>query len=136
MADTLSPEVRSQLMARIRSRDTVPERQVRSLLHRLGFRFRIHRKDLPGTPDIVLPGRRTVIFVHGCFWHGHSCKRGRMPKSRAEYWGPKIETNRRRDALKRRQLRGLGWKVISVWECELKDMDRLRRKLDKELRLT
>ncbi|MGH8025962.1 MAG: DNA mismatch endonuclease Vsr, partial [Pseudoxanthomonas sp.] len=84
---------------------------------------------LPGTPDIVLPAREAVVFVHGCFWHGHACKRAGMPKSRTEYWVPKIDANRRRDARKRRQLVSLGWKVVVVWECELKNPDKLERKL-------
>jgi DNA mismatch endonuclease (patch repair protein) len=129
MVDRLTTEARSRLMARIGSRDSLPEIKVRSLLHQLGYRFRIHRKDLPGTPDIVLPGRGAVVFVHGCFWHGHACKIGKMPKSRTEYWGPKIETNRRRDLRKARQLRALGWRVLTVWECELKSPERLERRL-------
>jgi DNA mismatch endonuclease (patch repair protein) len=129
MVDRLTIEARSRLMARIGSRDSLPEIKVRSLLHQLGYRFRIHRKDLPGTPDIVLPGRGAVVFVHGCFWHGHACKIGKMPKSRTEYWGPKIETNRRRDLRKARQLRALGWRVLTVWECELKSPERLERRL-------
>ena len=129
MADRLSPEVRSRLMSRIRSKDTGPERAVRSLLHSLGFRFRLHRKDLPGTPDIVLPGRAAVVFVHGCFWHGHACKVDKMPKSRTDYWGPKIEANRARDVRKAAKLRRLGWKVVTVYECELKQPERLARRL-------
>ncbi|WP_319019480.1 very short patch repair endonuclease [Xanthomonas sacchari] len=129
MVDRLSPEARSRLMSRIRSRDTSPELRVRSLLHSLGYRFRLHRKDLPGTPDIVLPGKGVVVFVHGCFWHGHSCKIDKMPKSRIDYWGPKIATNQARDLRKKRQLVALGWKVVFVWECELKNADRLERKL-------
>ena len=116
-------------MSKIGPKNTLPELRVRSLLHRLGFRFSLHRKDLPGTPDIVLPAREAVVFVHGCFWHGHSCKAGKMPKSRIEYWEPKIEANKRRDERKRRQLRRLGWKVIYVRECELKNVDKLGRKL-------
>lgn len=131
--DRLTPERRSWLMAQVRSANTKPEIAVRSLLHRLGYRFRLHRRDLPGTPDIVLPGRRTVIFVHGCFWHGHSCKREKMPKSRLDYWGPKIEANRQRDRRKRRALRDLGWHVTEVWECELKYPARLARKLVRSL---
>ncbi|KAF1694928.1 very short patch repair endonuclease [Pseudoxanthomonas koreensis] len=123
--DRLTSERRSWLMSRIGSRNTKPELALRSLLHRLGYRFRLHRRDLPGTPDVVLPGRRTVIFVHGCFWHGHACKRSKMPKSRIDYWGPKIDANRRRDARKRRMLRALGWRVLTVWECELKDSGKL-----------
>lgn len=116
-------------MSKIGPRDTKPELAVRSLLHRLGYRFRLHRKDLPGTPDLVLPRYGVAIFVHGCFWHGHRCKTGKMPKSRTEYWGPKIEANKARDARKARQLRRLGWRVIAIWECELKHPDRLARKL-------
>lgn len=118
-------------MSRIRSRDTGPEIAVRSVLHRLGYRFRLHRKDLPGSPDIVLPGRGTAVFVHGCFWHGHSCKRDKMPKSRTDYWADKIEKNRRRDARQRRRLRALGWRVVVVWECELKRPAKLISKLER-----
>ncbi|EGD21010.1 very short patch repair endonuclease [Xanthomonas hortorum pv. vitians] len=116
-------------MSRIGSKNTKPELALRSLLHGLGFRFRLHRRDLPGTPDVVLPGRKTVIFLNGCFWHGHACKRNKMPKSRVDYWGPKIEANRQRDAKKRKLLRALGWRVLAVWECELKDLSRLSGKL-------
>ena len=116
-------------MSRIRSKDTGPERAVRSLLHALGFRFRLHRKDLPGTPDIVLPGRGTAVFVHGCFWHGHACKVDKMPKSRTDYWGPKIEANRVRDTRKAAKLRRLGWRVVTVYECELKQPERLAGRL-------
>jgi DNA mismatch endonuclease (patch repair protein) len=131
--DRLSPERRSWLMSRIRGSNTKPEVAVRSLLHRLGYRFRLHRRDLPGTPDIVLPGRGAVVFVHGCFWHGHACKRTKMPKTRIYYWVEKIEGNRRRDARKRRKLRMLGWKVVIVWECELKHPERLAEKLQKSI---
>src|SRR5918997_5420787 len=93
MPDHLTPEARSALMARIRGKDTQPDLAVRRLLHAMKFRFRLHRRDLPGTPDIVLPGRRKAIFVHGCFWHGHGCACARLPKSRVEYWGPKIAAN-------------------------------------------
>lgn len=133
MTDRITPKRRSWLMSQIRSTDTKPEIAVRSSLHSLGFRFRLHRKDLPGTPDIVLPGRDAVVFVHGCFWHGHRCKKTGMPKSRMEYWVPKIEANRRRDAKKRRQLKTLGWKVVVVWECELKKPEKLTTKLLKEI---
>lgn len=133
MADRLTREQRSRLMARIGPRDTLPELRVRSLLHRLGYRFRLHRRDLPGTPDIALPGRAKAIFVHGCFWHGHTCKVGKMPKTRTAYWGPKIVANRKRDARKRRQLTAVGWRSIVVWECETKDEIRLARKLGRFL---
>lgn len=116
-------------MSKIGPRDTKPELAVRSLLHRLGYRFRLHRKDLPGTPDLVLPRHGVAIFVHGCFWHGHSCKIDKMPKSRTDYWGPKIEANKARDARKTRQLRKLGWRVLSIWECELKQPERLAKRL-------
>ena len=127
--DRLTPEARSRLMSRIGARDTSPELRVRSLLHRIGCRFRLHARDLPGTPDIVMPARGSVVFVNGCFWHGHRCKVGRMPKSRIDYWGAKIEANQRRDRRKSRLLRKLGWRVITVWECELKDTPRLQRRL-------
>lgn len=133
MTDRLSQERRSWLMSRIGGKNTRPELAVRSLLHRLGFRFRLHRKDLPGTPDIVLPGRQAVVLVNGCFWHGHSCKQKGMPKSRTDYWNQKIEANRYRDARVQRQLRRLGWKVVVVWECELKTPERLERKLSKSI---
>jgi len=127
--DRLTPERRSWLMSRIGSKDTRPELALRSLLHGLGYRFRLHRRDLPGTPDVVLPGRNAVVFVHGCFWHGHACKRSGMPKSRVEYWGAKIDANRRRDEKKRRALRAMGWRVLTVWECELRNPDRLSAKI-------
>ncbi len=133
MVDRLTPERRSRLMSRIGPRDTGPELRVRSLLHRLGYRFRLHRRDLPGTPDVVLPGRGKAIFVHGCFWHGHVCKVGKMPKSRKGYWGPKIAANRERDMRKRRQLAAQGWRSIVVWECATKDETRLARKLERFL---
>lgn len=129
MVDRLSPGRRSWLMSRIGGKNTRPEVLVRSMLHRLGYRFSLHRRDLPGTPDIVLPARGAVVFVNGCFWHGHACKRSRMPKSRTDYWGPKIDANRRRDARKRRQLVSLGWKVVVVWECELKNPGKLEDRL-------
>ncbi|HJR74297.1 MAG TPA: DNA mismatch endonuclease Vsr [Luteimonas sp.] len=133
MVDRLTPEQRSRLMRRIRSRDTGPERSVRSMLHRLGCRFRLHRKDLPGTPDIVLPSRGVVVFVHGCFWHGHICSGGKLPATKIEYWGQKIEANRRRDKRAGRRLRSMGWRVITVWECELKRPLTLERRLLRHL---
>ena len=129
MTDRLTKEARSRLMSKIGQANTGPERKVRSLLHRLGYRFRLHVRALPGTPDIVLPGRKAVIFVHGCFWHGHVCKAEKMPKSRTDYWGPKIEANKKRDKRQQRLLRKLGWKVIVVWECELKALDKLAQKI-------
>jgi DNA mismatch endonuclease (patch repair protein) len=123
-------------MARVRGKDTVPERLVRSALHRMGYRFRLHRKDLPGTPDVVIPGRKLAIFVHGCFWHSHPlCHKGRLPKSKLEYWEPKLKQNSKRDRKNLSSLRRLGWKVVIIWQCETQDMahveERLRDILDR-----
>ena len=121
MADIVSPEKRSEMMSGIRSKDTKPERTVRSWLHRNGYRFRINRKDLPGTPDIVLPKYRTVIFVHGCFWHRHDdCKYATVPETNTSYWLPKLERNVVRDKEAALSLEKLGWKVQVIWECEVK----------------
>jgi DNA mismatch endonuclease (patch repair protein) len=121
---------RSDIMRRVKGRDTGPEKIVRSLLHRLGYRFRLHRPDLPGHPDIVLPARRSVVFVHGCFWHGHDCARGaRPPKANADYWVSKIARNRARDAKHLADLKRLGWRARVIWECELKALDRVERGL-------
>lgn len=130
MTDPLSPAQRSALMSRIRGKDTQPELAVRRLLHAMGYRFRLHRRDLPGTPDIVLPGRRKVVFVNGCFWHGHrTCKVGRTPKTRTEFWTQKMARNRRRDARKVRALRAAGWKVTIVWECQTRTPSTLATRL-------
>lgn len=118
--DTLSPERRSALMKRVRRSNTKPEVTLRKELHRLGFRYVIGDKRLPGTPDLVFPKYKTAVFVHGCFWHGHDCRQGRAPSSNVEYWAPKIAANRSRDARKVQALRDLGWRVFTVWECELK----------------
>lgn len=125
VSDTLSQAQRSFLMSRIRGKDTAPERQVRSLLHRMGYRFRLHRRDLPGSPDIVLPRLRTVVFVHGCFWHRHAgCRYSTTPRSRARFWRLKFERNVERDGENRAALRRLGWRVITVWECQVRRCDR------------
>jgi DNA mismatch endonuclease (patch repair protein) len=117
-------------MRKITSKDTSPELVVRSLAHQLGFRFRLHRRDLPGTPDLVFPRLGKAIFVHGCFWHLHpGCRLSRIPKTRIEYWKPKLERNRDRDMAVLRVFRKLGWKVLVVWECETATPDLLRRKL-------
>lgn len=112
-------------MQSVRTKDTGPERTVRRLLHREGYRFRLHPPNLPGRPDIVLPRHRKAIFVHGCFWHGHGCQIGKLPKSRLEYWRPKIAANRARDAKKAEELAALGWDVMVIWQCETKDPGRL-----------
>jgi DNA mismatch endonuclease (patch repair protein) len=120
MADRLTPEARSALMSRIRGKDTKPELAVRRMLHAMGYRFRLHRKDLPGRPDIVFPGRRKVIFVHGCFWHGHEgCRFATRPSTRADFWAAKIDGNRARDARNLASLRDAGWETELLWECEI-----------------
>lgn len=132
IADTLSHEERSKRMALVKSRNTKPEMLVRRLLHSLGYRYRLHRKDLPGKPDIVFPSRRKIIQVHGCFWHQHPdpyCKLARTPNSRQEYWLPKLQRNREHDQANNAALENLGWQVIEVWECPLKDLDALERRL-------
>lgn len=117
--DIVSPQRRSAMMSGIRGQNTKPEMIVRRFAHRFGYRFRLHRRDLPGTPDLVFPGRRKVIFVHGCFWHRHSgCRFAYNPKSRADFWQAKFATNVARDARVQHELRTLGWDVLTVWECE------------------
>lgn len=128
--DVFSKEQRSAVMARVRSKNTGPEKAVRSLLHRLGFRFRLHRSDLPGTPDIVMPGRGIVIFVHGCFWHQHNnCPSAARPASNQPYWNRKLDRNKVRDVFNQRALKRAGWKVIVVWECQVTDLENLSRRL-------
>lgn len=129
MADTRTKEQRHRIMQAVRSENTRPEWEVRRLLHSLGYRYRLHRKDLPGKPDLVFPSRRKAIFVHGCFWHAHSCRYGRPPKSRLDYWLPKLHQNKKRDSQKSAQLETLGWDVLIIWQCETKDMDNLAVKL-------
>lgn len=130
MADTISPARRSWNMSRIKGRDTKPEIQIRSMLHRMGLRFRLHRAELPGKPDIVLVGRRTVVFVHGCFWHRHGrCRFAYSPKSRKAYWSRKFAKNVERDQAQRKSLQASGWKTVVVWECELRDEARITRRL-------
>src|SRR5690606_33231808 len=121
---------RSENMRRIRSKNTAPEMAVRSLAHRLGYRYRLHRKDIPGKPDLVFPGRRKVIFIHGCFWHQHpGCREGRPPKSNTAYWLPKLERNMERDKDALARLAAAGWDVLVIWECETKDAEALARTL-------
>jgi DNA mismatch endonuclease, patch repair protein len=125
-----SPEARRRTMQAVKSKDTGPELTVRRMAHGMGYRFRLHRKDLPGTPDMVFPGLHKVVFVHGCFWHGHSCPRGsRVPKGNHDYWLKKIGRNRERDRATRAALIDSGWKVAALWECEIGDQKQLRRRL-------
>jgi DNA mismatch endonuclease (patch repair protein) len=121
MSDVFPQEKRSWIMSRVKGKDTSAEIRVRSLTHRLGYRFRLHRKDLPGKPDLVFPSKKKVIFVHGCFWHGHACARGaRIPKANRDYWIEKIRKNVERDQKNHTLLNSLGWKVLVIWECECK----------------
>jgi DNA mismatch endonuclease (patch repair protein) len=122
--DTLTPLERSKRMSRVRCKNTKPEWRVRRLLWALGFRYRLHARDLAGRPDIVFTRLKKVVFIHGCFWHRHP-KCGRMPKSRLEFWGPKLRENRARDLRNQRALKKLGWEYLVVWECQLKDLDAL-----------
>lgn len=130
MPDVLTPEQRSRNMRAIKGRDTVPELIVRRMLHAMGYRFRLHRRDLPGRPDIVIPGRRIALFVHGCFWHRHRCRYGRVePVTRTEFWQAKFATNVARDRKSMRALRKAGWRVTIVWECQTRDADKLASRL-------
>ncbi|MXW11330.1 MAG: DNA mismatch endonuclease Vsr [Synechococcus sp. SB0662_bin_45] len=129
MVDNLTPEVRSRIMASVAQKNTGPEMYVRRLLHRMGYRYALHRRDLPGRPDLVFRPRRKVVFVHGCFWHGHTCRRGRLPTSRADYWAERIATNQARDMRNVHDLEAAGWDVCVVWECEISDPDLLRQRL-------
>jgi DNA mismatch endonuclease (patch repair protein) len=125
MPDVVTPETRSRMMAGIRGRDTQPEMVLRRGLHRAGFRFRLHDRRLSGKPDLVFPGRSAVIFVHGCFWHGHDCHLFKWPSSRPDWWRAKIDSNKARDATQLAALHGDGWRVLTVWECALKGRTRL-----------
>lgn len=129
MVDKLTAERRSANMARIRSKDTKPEMVVRKLVHSMGYRYQLHRQDLPGKPDLVFGPRKKVIFVHGCFWHQHDCREGRIPDSRREYWEPKLLGNVERDRQAISALKADGWDVLVIWECEIKDKSRLVKKL-------
>jgi DNA mismatch endonuclease, patch repair protein len=128
--DVLTKKQRSYCMSRIRKTNTTPELMVRQMLHGLGYRFRLYRKDLPGCPDIVLPSYRKIIFVHGCWWHRHNCALGkRTPKSRPEYWLPKLASNKSRDIKNRKKLRNLGWDVLVILECQLKNSEKIAVRL-------
>ena len=132
MADTLTPAERSERMGRVRAKDTKPEMVVRRLIHRMGFRYRLHVRELPGCPDLVFPRFRKVLFVHGCFWHRHpesTCKLARLPKSRLDFWRPKLEGNRLRDIENQGALLALGWRFMVIWECEIGDVQALGNKI-------
>jgi DNA mismatch endonuclease (patch repair protein) len=132
--DTLTPAERSERMSRVRSVDTKPEMTVRRLVHRMGFRYRLHNRKLPGNPDLVFARLGKIIFVHGCFWHRHgTCKNTRWPKSKLDFWKPKLEQNQRRDLASQKALRKAGWKLLIVWECQLKDQDKLAEKINRFL---
>jgi DNA mismatch endonuclease (patch repair protein) len=136
MTDVFSPEKRSSVMRRVKSTGTAPELKVRKVLTRMGLRYRLHRKDLLGKPDIVMAGRRLAIFVHGCFWHGHDCARGsRVPKANRDYWLGKVGRNRERDTEHRAALEGAGWRVLTLWECELNDEGELEKRVAESLPL-
>ena len=136
--DTRTPEQRRHIMQAVKSKNTKPELIVRQVLRGMGYRYRLHRKDIPGTPDIAFVSRRKAIFVHGCFWHSHDCPKGRLPKSRLEYWQPKLEKNKQRDRTKEQHLRSMEWHVLVIWQCEIVDLEALALRLqdfvdDKEL---
>ena len=127
--DTRTREQRRRIMQSVKTKDTGPEMTVRRMLYGHGFRYRLHRKDLPGRPDIVFIGRRKAIFVHGCFWHGHGCSKGKLPKSKLNYWKPKIEQNQTRDARNIAELETAGWQVLVIWQCEIVDSESLWQRL-------
>lgn len=132
--DTLTARERSARMALVGAKDTKPELVVRRLVHGMGYRYRLHRRNLPGTPDLVFPGRHKIILVHGCFWHRHTdCALARLPKSRMDFWLPKLTANAERDARSLRALRWLGWGVMTVWECQVRDTARLARRIGRFL---
>lgn len=133
MVDILTPKQRSMLMSRIRGKDTQPELVVRRLAFSLGFRFRLHRRDLPGSPDLVFPRLKRAIFVHGCFWHRHGCGRAYTPKTRTEFWAQKFSANVERDRRAKLQLREAGWDVLTIWECETSSAKRVLRRLSRFL---
>jgi len=134
MTDVFSKEKRSWIMSRVKGRDTKPEMLVRSFVHRMGFRFRVHRRDLPGNPDIVLPRHGKVIFVHGCFWHGHErCPRSKRPTTNKSFWNKKLDANIERDKRFQRELRRMGWKLLVVWQCETHNPEKLLGKLERFL---
>jgi len=132
MAERFTPEERSRIMSLIKGRETKPEKLVRRLLHNMGYRFKLHDKNLPGKPDIVLPRHKKTVFVHGCFWHGHQrCKRAKRPATHKVFWNNKIDGNINRDKKVRRQLKALNWQVLVVWQCQTRVQEELRKRLGK-----
>lgn len=129
MTDHVQPEKRSEIMKRVRGKNTSTELTVRKLIYSLGYRYHLHDKNLPGKPDIVFRGRKKVIFVNGCFWYYHQCKIGNPPKSRLDYWLPKLEKNKIRDQRNHEEITNLGWDYLVIWQCELKDTDKLKNKI-------
>lgn len=129
--DPLSPEQRSERMSRVRGKDTKPELKIRKLVWSLGYRYRLHSKKLPGRPDLVFPSRKKVIFIHGCFWHQHgdNCRQYRMPRSRLDFWLPKLESNKKRDVLNQQLLSEQGWDYLIIWECWLKDTEEVATRI-------
>lgn len=133
--DPLSPAERSERMSRVRCKDTKPELRIRKMIHGLGYRFRLHRSNLPGKPDVVFPRKKKVLFIHGCFWHRHDCSAGRrMPKSRKTFWRDKLNGNKRRDQLNQKLLRERGWDVMVIWECEVKSGSQLENRIHEFLK--
>lgn len=134
MTDVFSKAKRSEVMRRVKSQDTGPEIEVRRILHQMGYRFRVHNKNLPGKPDIVLPKYKTIVFVNGCFWHGHTCAKGRSrPTTNVDFWNDKVAKTIKRDGVAKKELQKLGWRVITIWECSLKSAEGVRTKLRGEL---
>jgi len=130
MTDVFSKDTRAWIMRQVRGKDTKPELIIRSFIHCLGYRFRLHKKNLPGKPDLVFPSRQKVIFVHGCFWHGHKCRRGnRMPKTNVNYWKNKIERNMYRFVKQKKDLKKQGWESLVIWECQIGDLGKLQKKI-------
>jgi len=134
VTDRFTPEERSRVMSRVKGHDTEPERIVRKIVHRMGYRFRLHDKSLPGKPDIVLSRHKKVIFIHGCFWHGHKgCHKATRPVSNVEFWNRKLDGNMRRDAKVQRELKSLNWKSLTVWQCQTRDVAVLQKRLERFL---
>lgn len=134
--DTLTPRERSERMSRVRSTGTRPEMVVRRIVHGMGYRYRLHKKDLPGKPDLVFSSRKKVIFVHGCFWHRHvdpNCRLARLPKSRLDFWLPKLVSNAERDAKTQERLEAMGWQVMVLWECQVRDTEALKTRISEFL---